>query len=469
MIRTIDQISREKRLKEEKEKVMRKKTKLFLVFTLIGTMVATLSSGVLAQKPAIPEIPKVEVVFGHEPYMDHTEYIIGMSKDWYEEVGITILPKPNGKVISSENCVPVLAAGSVDILSGSSVLFLGAYKSLPPYKGIFWADIFQGYAIMAQPDKGYKSVDDFIAEGVEPKEALFKAAQQMKGKKFGYPTEAAIKGFIFLALEKGGITLGDVDTVIAPDAKTVAMMIGKQIDFEVGGVPAHITLESKGFKPIITSFDLARYAKPSPESKELRAIFHDGMVALDSWIEKNHDTMLRMCGVLARITVFMNEHQAEAIEIHRPFLNSAAGTNITHEETIVIYESLDPFIPFDQQWMWYLDPNNPLYEDNIHGSHIKIWEEKGLFKPGEVKPEDVSIASKNYKELLYLRDNAHMKMLKTQRLLKKAEEKGVTGPDLNQAKDLLAKANDHSEIYNYLDASRFADAALEWVNYALSE
>jgi len=62
-----------------------------------------------------------------------------------------------------------------------------------------------------------------------------------------------------------------------------------------------------------------------------------------------------------------------------------------------------------------------------------------------------------------------MKMLKTQRLLKKAEEKGVTGPDLNQIKDLLAKTNYHFEIYNYLDASRFAGAALEWVNYALSQ
>jgi ABC-type nitrate/sulfonate/bicarbonate transport system substrate-binding protein len=454
---------------EKKEEIMKKKTKIFLIFALTGFVVATFSSGVLAEKPAIPEIPKVDLVFGHEPYMDHTEYIIGMSKGWYDEVGIKILPEPNGKVISSENCVPVLGAGSVDILSGSAVLFLAAYKSLPPYKGIFWADMFQGYAIMAQPDKGYKSVDDLIAEGVDPKDALNQAVLQMKGKKFGYPTEAAIKGFIFLCLEKGGLSLEDIDTVIAPDAKTVAMMVSRQIDFEVGGVPARITLESKGFKPIITSMDLAKYAEPSPESRELRAIFHDGMVARDDWIAENHDTMLRMCGVLARITGFMNEHQAEAIELHRPFLNSAAGTNITHDEAIVIYESLDPFIAFEGQWMWYLDPNSPLYEGNVIGSHIKIWEEKGLFEPGEVKVEDVTIASENYKELLYLRDNAYTKIQKTKNLLKDAEDKGVSGPDLDQAKDLLVKASHHFEIYNYLDASRFANASLEWINYALAQ
>jgi len=45
----------------------------------------------------------------------------------------------------------------------------------------------------------------------------------------------------------------------------------------------------------------------------------------------------------------------------------------------------------------------------------------------------------------------------------------VTGPDLNQIRDLLAKTNYRFEIYNYLDASRFADAALEWVNYTLSQ
>jgi hypothetical protein len=64
--------------------------------------------------------------------------------------------------------------------------------------------MFLGYAIMAQPDKGYKSVQELIAAGVSPQEAVKKAVEQMRGKRFGYPAEMAIKGFINLALERGG-------------------------------------------------------------------------------------------------------------------------------------------------------------------------------------------------------------------------------------------------------------------------
>jgi hypothetical protein len=72
------------------------------------------------------------------------------------------------------------------------------------------------------------------------------------------------------------------------------MMISGDLDFEVGGVPAHLTLQSKGFKPIVTSADLASSAKPSADSEELLAVFHDGWGASDKWIKDHYDTVLRL-------------------------------------------------------------------------------------------------------------------------------------------------------------------------------
>jgi hypothetical protein len=87
------------------------------------------------------------------------------------------------------------------------------------------------------------------------------------------------------------------------------MMVAGDLDFEVGGVPAHLTLQSKGFKPIITSADLASSAKPSTDSEELEAVFHDGWGALDKWIKANHETMLRISSVGWRINQFIHDHE----------------------------------------------------------------------------------------------------------------------------------------------------------------
>jgi hypothetical protein len=287
----------------------------------------------------------------------------------------------------------------------------------------------------------------------------------MKGNRFAYPPEAAIKGFINLALDKGGLTLNDVKSIVAEDAKTNALMIGNQADFQVGGVPSRLTLESNGFKPIITSFDLARFAKPSADSTELRAVFHDGWLALDSWIDKNHDTMLRMSSVLFRILQFMNDHQQEAITIQLPFVNSAAGTNITPAQAKVAYESLDPFLPFSKQGVWYTDTTSSLNYDYVTGSFINMYQEQGVFKPGEVKVSDVSIASEVYKQFLDMKSKSDANITEAKSLIAAAK----SGVDMSQAKDLLAKSQTYYDDFDYLDSMGFSQAAIEWAKYAASK
>ena len=404
----------------------------------------------LAPAPATAvEIPEASVRFAQFPYFDHSQSIIGIHHGWYNEVGITLDPEPHGIVVQASEASAVMASGRVDVMSASAQLFLPAAKTLPPYKVFFYADIFQGYAVMAQPDSDAKSFQEFLAEGMSADDAFMATMGQLRGKRFAFPTEAAIKGFINLAIQKGGMTLADVDAVGAPDdPANVALMQAGRADFQVGGVPSRMTLQIAGFKPILTSGDIAAYAGPSAESVELRAVFHDGWVASDEWINANYDTVLRLASVGFRINQYINDSPDMAAAIHTPFLNSVAGTSFANEVANVAYSSLDPFWTFDAQHGWIIDKENPLNAEYVIGSAIKIYEEQELFAKGEFAWDDFTIAHKVYNDLLDYKGRAEALLAK------------LDGMELSEDAAMLRdKAKQMHAAFNFLDAFRLADAA----------
>ncbi len=410
--------------------------------------------------PEIPEIPQVEVAFGHEPYLDHTQMSVAVGQDWTKEVGITLAPDGIGRNVAGENVIPVFASGDVDVMSGSVALFLGAADQIPDFKLFVNCDIFQGYGLMAQLDAGYKSVQEFIDEGMGEKEAMTAACAQMQGKTFAYPAETAIKGFVELVVTQSGLGENDFETIIAEDSKTSAMMISKQADFQVGGVPSRLTLMQNNFKTIITAGDFAKYAEATPKSDALRGIFYDGWLATDEYIENNYDTILRMTGISYRINQFIQDHPEEALAYHLPFVNSLAGTNLTTEDGLLTYSDLDPFWTFEQTATIYADPSTePLAEVNATGSQIQMWIDDGVYKEGEVSLDDFSIGERVYNDMVNDKASAEENILKAKELI---------GPaDCPQAISLLEDAEYHLSIFNFLDASRFAEAAVQWAEYEL--
>jgi ABC-type nitrate/sulfonate/bicarbonate transport system substrate-binding protein len=426
---------------------MRTASKITIARGLISAGFSLLAGSALAQ--TAPEIPNVSVRFAHEPYFDHTQSIIGLKQNWFKDVGITFEPDNKGIVVNAGDVSAVYSSGRVDVISGSAQIFIPTARTLPPPKMFFYSDIFQGYALMAQPDGHYKSFQEFVAGGMGADEAFKATIAQMKGKRFAFPTEAPIKGFINLSLQKGGITLGDLQAIGAPDdSANVAMMEAKRADFQVGGVPSRITLETAGFKPILTSGDLAAYAKPTADSVELRAVFQDGWLASDKWINANYDTVLRMVSVGFRINQYIADHPDDAAAIHTPFVNSVAGTNFKDAQAKIAYSGLDPFGTFDQQKGWILDKNNPLNAEYVIGSAIKVYEEQGLLKPAEVTWDRFTVVNKVYNDLVDYKT-------KTDATLKQLEGKTLSP----SAKALLDKAKTFYAGFDYLDAYRVAQAA----------
>ena len=343
-------------------------------------------------------------------------------------VGITLAPDNQGIVVGGDEALAVFASGRVDVLSGSAQLLMPATDRLPPFKMFFFADIFQGYAILAQPDGNYTSFTEFIDQGMTPTRRFRPRSVRCVARSSPIRRRPRSKASSIFSLAKGGVTLADMETNVAEDSANVALMQGGRADFQVGGVPSRLTLESAGFKPVLTSADLAQYAEASTDSAELRAVFHDGWLATDEWLEANHDTALRMASVGFRINAFIASNPEDAMAIHTPFLNSVAGTdfdnNIARSPTRACIRSS----PSTSKRRGTSIPENPLNGEYVIGSAIKLYEEQGVFQPDQHQWSDFSIAHEIYQELVDYRDRASGIIEELQGLRKRAAPPPISWP-----------------------------------------
>jgi ABC-type nitrate/sulfonate/bicarbonate transport system substrate-binding protein len=404
-----------------------------------GASAAGLSAGTLnhwspmaaQEAPALPTIPEVTVRYSSLHAIDHTHIVIPVKRDWNKDVGLTIDPAPFGTSVGADKIVSGLTSGSVDISSGASVFALAGYATNDTYISFGHGDIFQGFGFMVDPEAGYKSVDDFVNDGMDGQAAIKATAEQFKGKRLATLNEGGIRGFITIALETAGMSMDDIQVdSFDTDSKIIAEMVSGRADFAVGSAPGRVSMTLEGFVPVLTSLNISQYAEPSPDSKALRAIFHDGWATTRDYYANNHDTIFR----------FMS---------------------MTPEDVQVIYRELDPFIAYEDQDSWYDEAamtTNPFHYCNVTGAHIKLWEEQGVLEPGKYTCDNVSVALELWQEFKERESNS-------QTLVDEATA-AITDPaKQTQAKELLDKATFFRQIYDFLDAEIFAQAALDWAKY----
>lgn len=414
--------------------------------SLLALVAACSNAGPSAPAESIDiDPPSATVSFSNLSYLDHSQMGIAIEQGWLEDVGITL---ENANMTAEADQAPsLLASGRFDVVSSSPAHLIAGASSLPDFKQFHIATIFQGFAIMADPDAGYKSFQDFIDEGMTEPDALGAVIGQMRGKIFAYPPETGAKGFIDAAFKKAGLSLDEVETNVAPDPANVALMRAGRADFQTGGVPSVLALEAAGFRSLVTSGDLARLAE-GPDDEAVSAVFHDGWVATDEWIEENYDTVLRLSSVGFRINDFIVNNPEEAVAIHVPFLNSLAGTTMATEEALGGYRTLDPFLDFEQQAKIFDDPSSPISARSLVEAQIRPYEREGILPEGQYGYEDFSIAEQVYKDLVDLKEKADT-------LIQQGEEADLDG----EALELLEAAKYHYSIFNYLDAERLATLA----------
>lgn len=394
-----------------------------------------------------PEIKTVR--FGMLPYGDHSYAIIGIKKGWFKEAGINL----EYQVIKVDEAIAFLKNRSLDVASGSPGLCFAAYETNPGIGVFAFGSIFQGWGIMAQPTGNYKSYDEFVTAGMLPGEAIKAVISQLKGKVFAYPSEAAVKPFIDLILEKGELSRADFKSLTLDDTLTVNAMRNKQADFQVGGAPSRLILQREGFMPILTSKDFAVAAKPSPESRELAVLFPDGWMTTSEYYKENHDLVLRLASVNFRILEFMNDYQEESLQLHMPYLSQITGQIFTLEDGRIIYNDLDPFYSFKSQKEWFHNPDSVYYFRNLNGSILQSFVSQGIYSQNQPTVDDVVYAAAVYYELEQLRQQS-------KELLARIEESGV----IKDSEELEIKYNEAQRkyaAYNFLDSLSIASAIIK--------
>jgi len=399
-------------------------------------------------KPSIDGMRLKTIQFGMIPYGDHTNAIIGIRKGWFKEVGIDI----NYTVLKVEGVVPALKNKTHEVVSTSPGIIMSSYDSAPNLYMIAFGDLFQGYALMSQPEGNYKNYQSFLNDGLSEALAMKATIKQLEGKTFAYPAEAAVKPFIDLILKKGEIDLNSINTKVVDDPTAVNLMRSNKADFQVGGAPSRITLEKEGFIPLISSIDLVRTAKPSAESDELSSVFPDGWAVHRDFYKKEFKTVMRLASVNYRIARFIKNNQDEALAIHMPFLSEVTGEKFDIADGKVIYNSLDPFYSFEDQKDWYHNPNSPLYYIHVNGSVINNFEENNIYENEAPDVEDIIFADDVYYKLeeYKLKAEAAFMQIEEQDLLSKK-------PELNK---IIEKAKHFFSIYNFLDAYELANEVL---------
>jgi ABC-type nitrate/sulfonate/bicarbonate transport system substrate-binding protein len=392
------------------------------------------------------EQPLRTVTFGVLPYADHTYVIIGLEKGWFKEVGIDLQPR----VIKVDQIVPFLKNGTLDIVSTPPAILFASYENAPNLVHFVFGDLFQGYALMGP--KTATTYSELSAAGRPSATAVEEVMAQLKGKVFAYPPEAAIKPFIDLIVQRGRLAPDSFKAMVVDDPLTVNAMRSGQAQFQVGGVPSRLTLQKEGFRPILRAVDLAKTARPSPDSPELAGILQNGWATTLEFYRDHYDTILRMASVNYRIMQFIRDRPREAAAIHMPYLSSVTGEKFTEKDAEVIYSDLDPFVPFDEQREWFHDPNSNFFYRNINGAILASFVRQGIYKGLPPELDKVIRSADVYKELERLRAEANDTL---QRIRRSGQEA--------KASKLVKEAERDMSYFNFLDASQLAKRAAKQI------
>ena len=151
---------------------------------------------------------------------------------------------------------------------------------------------------------------------------------------------------------------------------------------------------------------------------------------------------------IAPSTISSGRSRTKPSSTYAPFINAHAGSNLDSDAIKYIFEEVDPFYLWQDQERIWTDRDYSLNYHNIYEYQLKKYREAGTIADRDYDLDDFFQAKSIWQEMRDHKDN-------TERLLQKAATETLS-PD---RQELVNLAQQHHEIYNYLDASRFAEAA----------
>jgi hypothetical protein len=208
------------------------------------------------------------------------------------------------------------------------------------------------------------------------------------------------------------------------------------------------TLMQAGWTDILDIGDLYDHGPGGIDSPIEKLVSIVGIGGNSDYINKNQNTVLRFLSVVWR-TIDAVAKDPSLHDLQAPYLNSVAGTSLDGKGVAETIRILDPLSSFDYNENYFINKNSIVYYKNAWPAIINDWADKGLFPKGAVSTEDFVWAADIW---FQMKDY----QAKSEKLIKQLEgQKSLS----SAKKALLAKAKQHFEWFNFLDAYRLASAA----------
>ncbi len=427
------------------------------MLALLGGTAATapmmsLTPGVVDKAlAAAPAIPAVTAKFSMVSYTNHTWPIIGVRNGYFDDIGMKLDPA-DGRIVFENQSVPLLQNKEVDI----STIFVGvltpALDKIKNIKPFLIHSFWQGNTILTGPNSGFKTLDDFMAEGKPFLEAAKLTVAQLKGQKLTVPPTISTRPWLSFVYDFAGLKLEDSDLVMLEDPNAVQLAISGGVPFAspAGAVQIYQLQFQANWRPLISTRQMVKFATGEGAEKVKNLLNFDGFAATTDYIAANKDTIHRFNSVMYRTMadVFGPNQKAE-LEKQVPFVNAANGSSLDAAAIKFIFEQLDPFFPWEAQEAIWTDKTNPLHYLNVYDFQVKKFIKEGALPAGTYDLDDFFIAKTLWQEAVALKKKAA-------ELAAKAD-----AASLPADRKVLAEAGKSwAKKYNFLDAVRFLEAAL---------
>ena len=404
---------------------------------------------VWAQARTVPQVPETTVRFGGFAVTNHCWTVLASQKGFLKDNGISMAGGVPKSLLETQ-VVPQLMNGELDITSywfGLAIQQLDRVQNLHP---ILVYSYFQGSTIVGNPEK-YKSVDEFIAEGKSWDEAAKLAVEQMRGKKFAITASPSTHPWNEFALGLGGMTMADTETIPVEDPKAVQLAISDGVDFAApgGAVQIYQLQFQAGWKPIMSTRQMVKYMASGTGSPLNSLLNYDLIQTTTGYLETNRDTVYRFVGAMYRtLDYIFGPQQAQALTEYAPFINAQTGAQMDAKSIRFIFEDLDPFFQWKDQGKVWEDESYALNYKNIYTYQIQRFIEAGTIPDQPYDLERIFAAKGIWQEMAAMKARAEASIAK------------LTGDVSPDRQALVDSAKMHLANFNFLDADRFAQAAI---------
>lgn len=398
-------------------------------------------------KPPAPgtDVPTAKIRFGMRPYANDAIYVIGMKQGWYKDVGIEIDPAPFGRKVLPDQAIPLLVSHQLDAVALYPPDVIAAMDTVKSIRFIAYSDLFQGFAVLAAPGAKAKTVNDFMKDGLDFKQAMAKAMAQVNGQKFATAPVVDNRAFLNAAFGLGGMDMAkNTELIVTPDANALQLAHSGSVKFvSPTGAPFTAQLEAEGWTPVVTPIDILKNIPGGVDSPVESLVGTPGIAADADWAKNNPDTALRFVSVMFRIIDAEQKDAKGALALELDYINAFAGTNLDLDGLQKSIDLLSPLSNFDFQKYYCDDASNALDAKTVFDATVKADQKNGSLKGG----------SYNFTDLVWTCDVYHALVNykgESDKLLKQLEGESLG----DSQKATLAKAKQFYAWFDYLDAYR---------------